>query len=298
MVKTLADRAFAKINLFLRVTGRRADGYHELDSIFVPVSIADSVRIEVRPGRESAVALRCDLALLADPERNLAVRAARAFMTEFGVAGEVRIDLEKKIPVGAGLGGGSSDAGAVLRMMAALYRVNDSKRLAGTALRLGADVPFFLDPRPARVGGIGERLLALQAFPKLNLVIAVPPVEVSTAAIYKGLTREAYSGPAPEDDISSILRGEILSRHLVNDLAPVAMQNHPQIARLVSLLEQSGARAASMSGSGGAVFGVFSTGDEAARAVESVRGQATHARVFSVVSLPDLKALGQGSEAH
>ena len=143
MVKLLSELAPAKINLFLRVTARRADGYHELDSIFAPVSLYDRVNLELRLSPNCAVLLRCDHTNLGPDDDNLAVRAARAFMHEFGLIAEVMIDLHKEIPVGAGLGGGSSDAGAVLRMMARLTRIEDPLRLAAIALRLGADVPFF-----------------------------------------------------------------------------------------------------------------------------------------------------------
>src|ERR1022692_3354558 len=120
MVKLLAEDACAKINLFLRVTGRRADGYHQLDSIFVPVSISDRITIEIRPTPAAMVSLRCDLPSLSDPESNLAMRAARAYLREFGISAQARIELRKAIPVGAGLGGGSSDAGTVLRMMTSM----------------------------------------------------------------------------------------------------------------------------------------------------------------------------------
>src|SRR5579862_474257 len=120
MVKLLAERAFAKINLFLRITGRRADGYHELDSIFVPISLSDRVTIEVRPAPSSIVTLSCNVASLEDPQTNLATRAARDFMREFGISAQVTIDLAKSIPAGAGLGGGSSDAGTVLRMLSSM----------------------------------------------------------------------------------------------------------------------------------------------------------------------------------
>ena len=170
MVKLLAEPAPAKINLFLRVVGRRADGYHELDSVFVPVSLCDQVRVEIRVEPRSAadttIALHCDRDDLPAGEKNLAWRAADAFLREFGAEihrpRQVAIDLRKEIPIGAGLGGGSSDAGAVLRMMAALCRVDDPSRLARVALALGADVPFFLDPHVAHVGGVGERIAPLE----------------------------------------------------------------------------------------------------------------------------------------
>ena len=162
MVTELTGRACAKINLFLRVTGRRGDGYHELDSVFLPISLADEIRLEIRAADESSVTVNCNLPELARSRNNLAARAARSFMSEFDLVADVSIDLEKRIPVGAGLGGGSSDAATILCMMAAAARLTDDEaagRLRRLALSLGADVPFFLDPQPSRVTGIGERIV-------------------------------------------------------------------------------------------------------------------------------------------
>src|SRR5437660_1364940 len=144
MVKLLAEFAPAKINLGLRVTDQRPDGYHELDSIFLPIAWCDIVRIETRPSSSPRVTLSCDNPALADNDSNLASRAAMAFMREYSVSADVLIDVRKRIPVGAGLGGGSSDAGAVLRMMATLFGLPRDHHLAQVALELGADVPFFL----------------------------------------------------------------------------------------------------------------------------------------------------------
>jgi len=298
MVKLLAERAFAKINLFLRIIGRRADGYHELDSIFVPVSIRDRITIEVRPAPASSLTLRCNIATLGDPRSNLAARAARAFMAEFGISAQVMIDLEKTIPAGAGLGGGSSDAGTVLRMLTAmtssmLHEPNDIReRLEKIAVGLGADVPFFVKPRPSRVTGIGERIEVLDGFPALHLVIAVPPVEVPTASVFKALKREGWSGPAAHTDIKEILGGNIAARHLVNDLEGPAMQLYPQVAKLKALLEECGARASSMSGSGGSVFGLFPDTDTAERGAIVLRLKAPEAHVFAAKSL-DGQSIGQ-----
>jgi 4-diphosphocytidyl-2-C-methyl-D-erythritol kinase len=280
MVKLVAERAPAKINLYLRVTGRRADGYHELDSIFLPIGIADSVRIELRPAAQAAVMLQCDAASLAAADSNLASRAAAAFMKEYGLAALVSIDLQKRIPVGAGLGGGSSDAGAVLRMMAALCGVALDDRLARLALTLGADVPYFLDPRPSRMRGIGERRELISAIAPLDLVLAIAPVEVPTAKIFAALAREQWSGPAPAADLAEILAGNLTSRTLVNDLAAPAMRLYPEIGRLGTYLRDEGARAVQMSGSGGAVFGIFA-GERAARqAAARLRARAPEARVI------------------
>ncbi|HVN29623.1 MAG TPA: 4-(cytidine 5'-diphospho)-2-C-methyl-D-erythritol kinase, partial [Candidatus Binataceae bacterium] len=272
MVKLLSERAFAKINLYLRVTGRRADGYHELDSIFVPISLSDRVSIEVRPASVASVTLKCNVASLGDAHTNLATRAARGYLREFDIAAQVNIDLQKTIPAGAGLGGGSSDAGTVLRMLASMLppRTADAEeRLHKIAVSLGADVPFFLNPRPSRVTGIGERIEALAKFPTLHLVVAVPPIEVPTVAVFKELRREEWSGPAS---------GDVLDlTHLVNDLEAPAMRLFPEIAQLKASMLESGASAASMSGSGGAVLGIFPDEAAATSAATALRGKAPEA---------------------
>jgi 4-diphosphocytidyl-2-C-methyl-D-erythritol kinase len=303
MVKLLAEPAPAKINLFLRVVGRRADGYHELDSVFVPVSLCDRVRVEIRVEPQSAadtvIALRCDRDDLPVGEKNLAWRAADAFLREFGAEihrpRHVAIDLRKEIPAGAGLGGGSSDAGAVLRMMAALCRVDDVSRLARVALTLGADVPFFLRPQLAHVGGVGERIAPLEneamrdgpgiRQTPLQMVIAVPPIEVSTAEIFRALMPEQWSGVAPAEHLRVIATGRPAPAMLQNDLAAVAMARYPVIERLRSALIEAGAEGASMSGSGGAVFGIFANAAGAAKAADELRRNLPQARYYVVNSL-------------
>jgi 4-diphosphocytidyl-2-C-methyl-D-erythritol kinase len=309
MVKLLAEPAPAKINLFLRVVGRRADGYHELDSVFVPVSLCDQVRVEIRLATRSAVdtviALRCDRDVIPTGAENLAWRAADAFLREFAAAphlpnrvqrpSHVRIDLRKAIPAGAGLGGGSSDAGAVLRMMAALCRVDDAPRLARVALALGADVPFFLSPHIAHVSGVGERIAPLEvvAYDRapfsqtpLCMVISVPPVEVSTAEVFQALKPAQWSGPAPAEHLRAIAAGGITPAMLQNDLAAVAMARYPEIAELKSALIAAGATAASMSGSGGAVFGIFPSAEAAAQAAAEMRPALPQTQFYVVNSLP------------
>jgi 4-diphosphocytidyl-2-C-methyl-D-erythritol kinase len=291
MVTELFGRACAKINLFLRVTGRRADGYHELDSVFLPISLADEIRLEIRGADEPSVSVKCNIAELARSQQNIAVRAVRSFMSEFDLIGEVLIDLEKRIPTGAGLGGGSSDAATVLCMMAAAAQLTDDDstgRLRRLALSLGADVPFFLDPRPSRVTGIGERIAPLEeGLAAIPIVIAVPPFEVSTAAIFRELKPEGWSGATPDADIEAIARGEITPELLVNDLAAVAIAQFPEIRRLKGLLEDSGARAAQMSGSGGAVFGLFDSIQAAESAAAKIRKRAPFATVIATVTLDD-----------
>ncbi len=289
MVKMLAERAPAKINLYLRVTGRRADGYHELDSIFIPIDWCDQVRIEIRPASATSVMLRCNRPELSDPVANLAARAASAFAREYGLAAQIMIDLEKHLPAGAGLGGGSSDAGAVLRMLAATHAVAADARLAKVAVSIGADVPFFLDPRPARVRGIGEQIEPLPEMPRLFLVLAVPPIEVPTARIFRALDPADWSGAIPSADLAAILNGQFPHGATVNDLGAPAMALYPRIAELKAVIEARGAIAAAMSGSGGSVFGIFSDREAARQAARTIAIDAPDARVVACESIDSVQ---------
>jgi 4-diphosphocytidyl-2-C-methyl-D-erythritol kinase len=284
MVKLLAEPAPGKINLCLHVTGKRADGYHELDSIFLPITWSDMVRIEARPADAPRVSLRCDEATLNDSQSNLASRAAAAFMREFAIAAEVLVDVRKRIPIGAGLGGGSSDAGAVLRMMAAIFGISAPARLAAMAVQLGADVPFFLDPGPARVRGIGEVIEPLPTMVRLNLVVAVPNLKVPTAKVFAALKRENWSGPLADSEIPIIVAGKISAPQMMNDLAEPAMALFPDITKLKALLEEEGARVAAMSGSGGGVFGLYDDAPSAEAAALRIRARAADVLVRSVAT--------------
>jgi 4-diphosphocytidyl-2-C-methyl-D-erythritol kinase len=281
MVKLLRELAPAKINLFLRVTGRRSDGYHELDSIFVPISIFDRLDIELRQAPSASVQLFCDSDAVPTDERNLAFRAAHEFLAAFGVRAEVLIKLHKEIPAGAGLGGGSSDAGAVLRMMTLLCGVKQSATLLTVAMKLGADVPFFLNPAPSRVRGIGERRQPLGQMAKPFLLIAVPPVEVPTAQVFRDLRPEHWSGPAPDRDVLAIIQGRIEREHIVNDLEHAAIAKWPEINQLKNLVEELGARAVAMTGSGSGVFGIFDSSDEASTASQEVGRRAPQVRALT-----------------
>ena len=152
-------------------------------------------------------------------------------------------------------------------------------------MSLGADVPFFLDPQPSRVTGIGERIESLGGVPSIPIVLAAPPFEVSTAAIFRELKPEGWSGPATDAEVAAIVRGDISQEMLVNDLAAVAIAKFPEIRRLKGLLEDSGARAAQMSGSGGAVFGIFDSAQAAESAAIKVRRRARFATVIAASTL-------------
>jgi 4-diphosphocytidyl-2-C-methyl-D-erythritol kinase len=282
----LCATAPAKINFGLRLVGRRPDGYHELESIFLPLDLADDLHLDLYRGAEPRVTLAverepsCAGAAVPTDDRNLAARAARAFLESAGLAAAVDIRLAKRIPVAAGLGGGSSDAGAVLRILAdAFPDALAPDAVARLALRLGADVPFFLDPRPALVTGVGERVEPLARWPALALVLANPGVPLPTAEVYRAT--DALRPELTPPDAPSTLRARLevfgnalsdrpdaLAPLLENALEPAAVRLCPPVARLRERLRRVGALAVGMSGSGPTVFGLFPGAEEARAALE------------------------------
>jgi 4-diphosphocytidyl-2-C-methyl-D-erythritol kinase len=243
----------AKLNLFLHVVGRRPDGYHLLQTAFRLIDLCDWLRF--RPRKDGTIGLARPTPGVADDE-NLVVRAARLLQAPNGDG--VEIDLEKNIPVGGGLGGGSSDCATTLAVLNRLWRLGlPGERLAELALALGADVPFFLFGRNAFGEGIGERLTALE-LPRAWYVVLVPPVEVSTRAIFDSpeLTRNSKT-----IKISGFSAG--FGR---NDLEPAVCRRHAEVAAHLEWLRRFGD--ARMSGSGACVFAEFATEREA-RSVHS-----------------------------
>ncbi len=266
----------AKVNLGLRITGRRADGYHELESLFVPIDLADAIALQVESARESEISLEVagDAAGAPPGDDNLAVRAARAFLAQSGVRARVAIALTKHTPVAAGLGGGSSDAAAVLRGLAQAFPgAVSAEALEALAVALGADVPFFLDPRPAWVTGIGERREPVAGVPSLALLLANPGEGLATAQVFRAFdalakAREPGAGP-PRDLARELADDRALAARLHNDLEGPAVRLCPPIARLRAQLAAAGARAVGMSGSGATIYGVFADRAAAGRAAAS-----------------------------
>ena len=259
----------AKINIRLKVTGRRPDGYHELVSIMVPVDLFDELELKVP--FDGGIKIKSKGFDVPTNEDNLIYRAAESFMSLTGINDGVSMDLNKNIPVAAGLGGGSSDAAATLIGLNNLYSnpLSDSD-LHTLAVKLGADVPFFINCRPALATGIGEVLESIPKWPHLWYIIITPPFSISTAWVYENLKLELTIGEY--DYIKSILKNDTynISRILENDLENVTSASFPIIKTLKKLLKDAGAEGAIMSGSGPSVFGVFSTPDKASAARESL----------------------------
>lgn len=275
--KTLVVKAPAKLNVGLRVTGKREDGYHELITIMVPVALYDLV--ELSPCDQGINLEVSGYPVPADSE-NLAFRAAQAFFGCSGIKGGVEIGLRKEIPVAAGLGGGSSDAAATLLGLNAMWgRPLDDRSLAGLAVGLGADVPFFLMGKPALARGIGELLEPIDKWPELWYVIVTPPIEVSTAWVYRslkiGLTSRNLAFNIPDFEATPFE----VAGFLINDLEAVTAAHFPVITRIKALLLDAGAEGALMSGSGPSVYGIFKTEEKAGRARERLEGLG---KVFAV----------------
>jgi 4-diphosphocytidyl-2-C-methyl-D-erythritol kinase len=254
-VRTLP--APAKINAFLHVTGRRSDGYHTLQSLFVPIDCCDWVSLEAR---DDGVISRTQGPDEVPATQDLAVRAARLLQRESGTALGVSIEIDKRLPIAGGLGGGSSDAATVLLGLNRLWRLDLSRRaLMDLALELGADVPFFVFGEPALAQGVGEDLLSM-TFPPTWFTILCPTTKVGTASIFAApeLTRNS-------DSAKIAVFSEGYGR---NDLYVAAAARFPEIARhrdaLAREARRSGAR---MTGSGGCVFAAFDSENGARQAL-------------------------------
>jgi 4-diphosphocytidyl-2-C-methyl-D-erythritol kinase len=271
----LVERAPAKVNLTLIVLGRRADGYHLLDSLVVFAGVGD--RLTFAPGGGLSLKVRGETADKAGSvEDNLVIRAAMALAAEIPGLKLGRFTLEKRLPVAAGLGGGSSDAGAALRLLARANSIDlDDRRLQKAARLIGADVPVCVDPCPRRMRGIGDVLSAPLKMPKLAAVLVNPGAAVPTRDVFAMLglragEKQNHAGrarplPRDRDGLIEFLAGQR------NDLEPAAIRLQPAITRvLAALRNEPGCQLARMSGSGATCFGLFASSRAAAAAARGI----------------------------
>ena len=258
-MKKLQLKAPAKVNYRLDVLGKRADGYHDLRMIMQRVDLCDDIEIALTdtPG----IRVTCGKQGVPDGPGNIAWRAADALVKLSGRQTGIDISITKRIPVAAGLGGGSSDAATVLMGVNELLELGLSdQRLMEIGVKLGADVPFFIFKRTALAEGIGDQLTALDQVPSLWVVLVNPGIHVSTAWVYQNLVLTTKTSPANVSGSYSTLHEvcEVLS----NDLEPVTCTRFPLVRELKEMLKAAGASGSLMSGSGSTVFGLFA--DEAA----------------------------------
>lgn len=275
-------KALAKINLGLDVLGRRENGYHDVRMVMQSIYLYDEVKIEKTeaPG----IALASNLSFLPTGEGNIAYKAAQLLTEEFEIGEGVKITLNKHIPVAAGLAGGSSNAAAVLFGMNRMFRLGLTQdELMARGVRLGADVPYCIMRGTVLAEGIGEELSVLPAMPKCTVLIAKPPVSVSTKVVYEALdAKEIVEHP----DIDGIIEG--LKKHSLkqvaacmgNVLEDVTIPMHPVIDRIKQEMIDAGALNAMMSGSGPTVFGLFESRGAAREAQRRIREKSLTRQVY------------------
>lgn len=254
MNKSRFVRTGCKINLGLNITECRPDGYHNLQTIFYPVPLYDELTIAESSGED--VLMLAGNPLEGEVQDNLVLRAVRLLRQEGHPVPPLHIDLRKVIPSGAGLGGGSSDAACAVRTIAGMFGLSLSeKQMEGLVRRLGADCPFFINPRPLYAEGIGDEFTPVSLDLKgLYLVLVKPDVFVST--------REAYAGVHPHEPVCSLLETAALpleqwEGRMVNDFEESIFRSHPLLSDIKKELYRQGAAYASMSGSGSTIFGLF-----------------------------------------
>ncbi|HEV2094665.1 MAG TPA: 4-(cytidine 5'-diphospho)-2-C-methyl-D-erythritol kinase [Rubrobacter sp.] len=263
-------RAYAKVNYSLDVVGVRADGYHELRTVMQSVSLADGVEV-CRAGGGFELRVDPPRTDVGPPEKNTAYRAWRHLCDRLGEELPVRVTLRKEIPSGAGLGGGSADAAAVLRGLEGLFGLGLSvEELRDVGKEIGADVPFCVSGGTALGEGVGEILSPAPAPPDHRLLVVKPRRGADTAQVYRAHDASSAGGDASGRVLSALRSGDLaeLAGALGNDLAPVAKRMVPEVADLEGKLLEAGAVGASMTGSGTAVYGLFRDEDAAVRAKE------------------------------
>jgi 4-diphosphocytidyl-2-C-methyl-D-erythritol kinase len=284
---TIRLEAPAKLNLFLEVLGRRPDGYHDLSTIMHAIDLVDELTVRLVPDRragEPAVTLRCDPPVTDAPEQNLAYRAAAALLPE-DPPFRLEIDLRKRIPPQAGLGGGSSDASAVLRAVSHLTGATPTRsELTRIAARLGADVPFFLTGGTALCEGVGERVTPISGVPPLTFVLA-------TAAVFRD-PRLNLTAPRRKATVcaKSLSEGAVdrafgggWSGALFNRLAEVVLARHPELAAIGRALGEKGGREFHVTGSGAGLFAPCPGGAAAGRQLAAALGDVEGITAIHVV---------------
>jgi 4-diphosphocytidyl-2-C-methyl-D-erythritol kinase len=303
---TLTLPAFAKINLGLRVLGKRPDGYHEIDTVLQTISLHDTIQLTITDSPE--IVLSCNDRSLPQGADNLVYRAAHALQLRFSAEKGVHIRLEKRIPAQAGLGGGSSDAAVTLVGLAQLWEPNATLGdVLQIAAELGSDVPFFFCGGTVRAGGTGSSLTVLDDTPERYLLIVKPNAGISTSAAYESLKARpltsALTTAGAKTILSSSGQGEnsdsLDHKGLQNDFEPVAFQLEPEIERAKIALMRAGAEAVLLAGSGSALVGFFDKEDAQARAIQGIELEAGW-RVFPCRTVGRdsyRRAIGEGARS-
>ena len=275
-------KALAKINLGLDVVRRREDGYHEVRMIMQTIHLYDL--LEIQKIREPEIQIVSNLSFLPVNENNLVYKAARLLQEEFALTDGISVKLTKRIPVAAGMAGGSTDAAAMLYAMNQLYDLGLSRReLMKRGVQIGADVPYCLMRGTALAEGIGEKLTQLPPMIKCPVLIAKPSISVSTKFVYQNLKLDEQTNHPDIDALMKDIREKDFDgvcAHMGNVLESVPIPNYPVIAEIKQQMMRSGAKASMMSGSGPTVFGLFEDGETAKRALREMKRSGLAKQVY------------------
>ncbi|MBW2568254.1 MAG: 4-(cytidine 5'-diphospho)-2-C-methyl-D-erythritol kinase [Deltaproteobacteria bacterium] len=260
----------AKINLFLQIIGKRQDGYHDLFSLMCCISLYDTISLSFQVDRTS---VSCNNKMVPEDETNLTVKAANLFFKALNKTEHIHIDIDKQIPVGAGLGGGSSNAAAVLSGLNRYYDFPFStNQLISMGIAIGSDVPFFIFRKPALVSGMGEKLESFNGLESLHILLIYPGFSVSTKDIYGKLNLGLTKCKNKNKNYRFEKQKYNVAANLFNDLETVAASIYPDIVLARKALLTHGAMGALMSGSGSTVFGLFSDVDKVQEAYDALSG--------------------------
>ncbi|MGN0305589.1 MAG: 4-(cytidine 5'-diphospho)-2-C-methyl-D-erythritol kinase [Lachnospiraceae bacterium] len=292
-MERITIQAMAKVNLGLDVLRRREDGYHEVNMVMQTVKLYDTLVLEAK--EEEGITVRVDVGDIPTDENNLIARAARILYQHYPITKGVEITLTKRIPIAAGMAGGSTDAAATLVGMNHLFELGLSEeRLKELGVRIGADVPYCIQGGTVLSQGIGEKLTALPKAPDCFLVIAKPDLFISTKEVYEKLDAAALTWhPNIDAMVESIKQQDLteIAANMGNVLETVTEREYPIISQLKQLLKEEGALNALMSGSGPTVFGIFSDEQKARKALEEVRRQKLALQSFVTVLSPDAQVI-------
>ncbi|MCI6277459.1 MAG: 4-(cytidine 5'-diphospho)-2-C-methyl-D-erythritol kinase [Clostridium sp.] len=265
-------KAYGKVNLSLDIVGKREDGYHFLEMIMQTIDLYDVVNVVKIP---SGIEIRCNKSYVPTDRRNIAYRAAELFLETFKIKSGVRIEIEKNIPISAGLAGGSTDGAAVIKAMNDLFKTNASKeRLSEIGVIIGADIPFCIYGGTALIKGIGEEVTPLKTFENHILVLVKPNFGVSTKEVYGAIDiKKIHKHPNTKALMEAIERNDerFISCNMKNVLENVTLNKHRVLKDIKNEMIKRGAEGALMSGSGPTVFGIFDDMLKAQRCYDAMK---------------------------
>ena len=265
-------KAYAKINLGLDVLRRREDGYHEVCMVMQTIHLYD--RLDIVKNQSGQITMETNLAFLPTNENNLVYKAAKLLCDEFGIKDGIHVNLQKRIPVAAGMAGGSTDAAAVLYGVNKIFDLGlTTKQLMERGVKIGADVPYCIMRGTALAEGIGEKLTQLPPMVKCPILIAKPAINVSTKFVYENLKLDTVTHPDMKQLVADIEAKDLhgIAAHMGNVLESVTIPAYPIIADIKEHMMNHGAVGAMMSGSGPTVFGLFEDEKTAETAYEAIR---------------------------